>query len=93
MVVLSGALMLVMACAGFPAPGSEDQPPPTPTGLLAVPGDQQVNLSWDGDRGMFNFPTSYCVKRAELGAPFTILSFPVSSSYIDRGLTNGTTYR
>jgi len=60
-----------------------------PASLAATPGDGQVALSWPASVGA----TGYHVKRASVsGGPFATLSCPVSTSYVDPGLTNGTPY-
>ncbi len=65
-------------------------PPPAPTGLAALPGPRQVSLSWNAAPTA----TSYAVKRATIsGGPYTTLATGLtSSSYLDTGLTPGTTY-
>ncbi len=63
--------------------------PPAPTGLAAVAGNAQTSLSWTAASGA----TSYKVKRATLsGGPYTTVASPTGTSYINTGLTNGTTY-
>jgi len=62
--------------------------PPTPTGLSATPGNQQIALSWNGSTGA----TGYNVKRGAHGGPYTTIASPVSASYTNTGLTDGTTY-
>ena len=65
-------------------------PPAAPAGLLADPGDSQVDLSWSPVTGA----TSYNVKRAPAGGgPYNSVSNGLTStSFTDMGLTNGTTY-
>jgi cellulose 1,4-beta-cellobiosidase len=64
-------------------------PPQPPTGLKATPGNAQVALSWNASSGA----SSYHVKRATVaGGPYTTVTSPISTSYTDTGLTNGTTY-
>jgi fibronectin type 3 domain-containing protein len=64
-------------------------PPPAPTGLTATPGNSQITLAWTASSGA----TSYKVKRASTsGGPYTTVGSPTSTSYLDTGLTNGTTY-
>jgi fibronectin type 3 domain-containing protein len=63
--------------------------PPAPTGLTATPGDAQVTLDWSASSGA----TSYHVMRSTVsGGPYTTVGSPTSTSYVDTGLTNGTTY-
>jgi len=65
-------------------------PPPTPTGLVATPGNGQVSLSWNASSGA----TSYNVKRATVsGGPYTTIATGVTSTnFTNTGLTNGTTF-
>ncbi|MEW9699758.1 cellulose binding domain-containing protein [Paenibacillus sp. SI8] len=63
--------------------------PAAPTGLTATAGNAQVALSWAASGGA----TSYNVKRAETGGPYTTVATGVTAtSFTDGGLTNGTTY-
>ena len=67
----------------------EPPAPPAPTGLTATPGNTLVILSWNTASGA----TSYNVKRATTsGGPYTTIASPTSTSYMDTGLVNGTTY-
>jgi Fibronectin type III domain len=64
-------------------------PPPKPSGLNATPGNAQVVLTWTASSGA----TSYRVKRATVsGGPYTVIASPMTNSYTNTGLTNGTTY-
>ena len=64
-------------------------PPPPPTGLSASPGNGQVQLSWNASTGA----TSYNVKRATVsGGPYTLAGTTTTTSFLNTGLTNGTTY-
>jgi glucose/arabinose dehydrogenase len=64
--------------------------PPAPTGLIAAAGDTQVSLSWSAAGGA----SSYTVKRSPTsGGPYTVVQAGIATaSYLDTGLTNGTTY-
>jgi hypothetical protein len=64
--------------------------PAAPAGLTATAGNAQVSLSWAASSGA----TSYNVKRATTtGGPYTNVATAVTTtSYINTGLTNGTTY-
>ena len=63
--------------------------PPIPTGLKATAGNAQVSLTWSASTGA----TSYKVNRATAsGGPFTTIATPSAASYVETGLTNGTTY-
>lgn len=72
--------------AGTPVPTI----PAAPTALTATAGNAQVNLSWTASSGA----TSYNVKRATTsGGPYTTVATNVTgTSYVNTGLTNGTTY-
>src|SRR6185503_5062111 len=64
-------------------------PPPTPTGLSATPGNGQVSLSWNASSGA----SSYNIKRATVsGGPYTTVGTTTSTSFTNTGLTNGTTF-
>jgi hypothetical protein len=63
--------------------------PPVPVGLAASVASAQVGLTWTVSAGA----SGYHVKRASAnGGPFTVIATQTSASYIDTGLTNGTTY-
>jgi hypothetical protein len=88
---------LMAACGGGPASstgGSNSSSggasaPGAPTALVATAGNQQVGLTWTASSGS----TSYHVKRAtSSGGPYTQVGSPMSTSYTDTGLTNGTRY-
>lgn len=73
--------------------GTTPTPTPTapaaPTGLAASAGNAQVSLTWTGSTGA----TSYSVKRGTSSSgPYTQIGTPTATSYMDSGLTNGTTY-
>jgi fibronectin type 3 domain-containing protein len=60
-----------------------------PSGLGATPGSGQVSLSWAASVRA----SSYHVKRATVsGGPYVTVACPTATSYVDTGLTNGTTY-
>ncbi|MEK6304174.1 MAG: fibronectin type III domain-containing protein [Acidobacteriota bacterium] len=65
-------------------------PPAAPTGLTATPGNAQVSLSWNASSGA----TSYNVKRSTInGGPYSTIAPGIgTTSYLNTGLTNGTTY-
>jgi fibronectin type 3 domain-containing protein len=70
-------------------PVAPAQPPATPTGLAATPGNAQVSLSWNASTGA----TSYHVKRSTTsGGPYTTISSPTTTSSNDSTVTNGTAY-
>ena len=64
--------------------------PGTPTGVTATAGNTQVSLGWNAAANA----DSYIVKRGTVaGGPYTTVSSSVvTTSYVDTGLTNGTTY-
>ncbi len=69
--------------------------PAAPTGVTAVPGGQQMGLSWNVVPGAI----SYNVKRSTISGGETNLAnistttpWPGSNQYVDTGLATGTTY-
>lgn len=72
--------------------GTTYGPPQPPTGLAAVAGDTQVQLSWNAATA--NPPvTDYSVYRSTTsGGPYTLLITFLGLSYNVTGLTNTTTY-
>jgi hypothetical protein len=63
--------------------------PAAPTGFAASAGNSQISLTWTASTGA----TSYSVKRGTSnGGPYTQIATPAAASYMDSGLTNGTTY-
>jgi len=63
--------------------------PSVPTGLSATPGDTSVSLSWNAVSGA----TGYRVKRStSAGGPFTQIADVATTTHLNGGLTNGTTY-
>ncbi len=66
-------------------------PPLAPEGLIATAGDGSVSLDWDDNTE----PDldQYSVWRSEVsGGPYTAVSNPATSEYVDTGRTNGTEY-
>jgi phospholipase C len=60
-----------------------------PTGLIAIPGNSQVALSWNAANGA----TSYAVYRSTVsGGPYSLINSITVTNYTDAGLTNNTTY-
>jgi beta-glucosidase len=60
-----------------------------PTGLSAMPGNAQVNLTWNAVSGA----ESYNVKRGSAaGGPHTTVGTSPTASFLNTSLTNGTTY-
>jgi glucosylceramidase len=64
--------------------------PTAPTNLTATSGNTQISLSWTASSGA----TSYTVKRATTsGGSYTNVAAGIASTtYVNTGLTNGTTY-
>ncbi len=63
--------------------------PGIPAGLTASAGNAQASLTWSATSGA----TSYHVKRGTAnGGPYTQIAAPTSAAYIDKSVTNGTTY-
>ncbi|WP_224753568.1 lytic polysaccharide monooxygenase [Paenibacillus terricola] len=72
-----------------PTSGASMEIPAAPTGLTATAGNAQVTLAWTASSGA----TSYTVKRATVsGGPYTDVATVTTTSYVNTGLTNGTTY-
>ena len=64
-------------------------PPTVPSGLSATSGSGQVSLAWSASPGA----TNYNVKRSTTsGGSYTTVASPTLTSFIDTGLTSGTTY-
>jgi hypothetical protein len=70
--------------------GAANQPPFTPTSLVATASNAVVSLSWNGSAGA----DSYIVKRSTTsgGGYVTIATGVAATSYLDAGVINGTTY-
>ena len=72
--------------------GSSAQPPPPPAppaNLVATPGNNMVNLTWDAAVGA----TGYKVKRAlTSGGPYITLGDTLATSYTDTEVIDGTAY-
>ena len=64
--------------------------PPAPTGVSASGSNARVNLAWAASAGA----TSYNVLRSTVsGGPYSPAGSGIAgTSYVDQGLTNGTTY-
>jgi fibronectin type 3 domain-containing protein/regulation of enolase protein 1 (concanavalin A-like superfamily) len=80
--------MVVAMNAGGVA-GNLGAPPPSPGGLAATAGNNQVALSWGTSSGA----TSYNLKRSTVsGGPYITIASPSTTSYTDATAANGTTY-
>jgi hypothetical protein len=65
------------------------QAPVAPTGLVAIPGNAQVGLTWSATSNA----TSYDLKRATSSSgPYGQLGTAATPSYMDTTAVNGTTY-
>lgn len=64
------------------------QPLAAPSGLSATPNNGQINLTWTAGAGA----ASYNIKRSTISGEETIITNVTGTSYLDTGLTNGTTY-
>jgi fibronectin type 3 domain-containing protein len=89
------ALLFMAACAGTVTSGGSGGTgaaatvPSVPAGLVATAGNAQVSLAWNASTGA----TSYIVERStSSGGPYTTLSSPTSTSFVDTTVTNGTKY-
>ena len=70
-------------------PTAPQAAPPSPNNLVAMAGNAQVSLAWTASTGA----TGYNVLRSTTsGGPYTQISSPSTTSYINTGLTNGTAY-
>lgn len=64
-------------------------PPPAPTGLTAEAGDREVRLRWNASVRA----SGYRVRRSTVsGGPYTGVGESAELSFVDRGVSNGTTY-
>jgi autotransporter-associated beta strand protein len=62
--------------------------PVTPVGLVAIPGNGKINLSWLTSAGA----GSYNLKRSTISGTETNLLNTAGTAYTDTGVVNGTTY-
>jgi fibronectin type 3 domain-containing protein len=63
--------------------------PTVPTGVVATPGSMKVTLTWNAVSGV----TGYRVRRSTVsGGPYSSIASTGATSYLNVGLTNGTTY-
>ena len=80
-VALSSAQVVALA--------NSDGALPAPTGFVASPGHNQIDLNWTPVSGA----SSYKMKRSTLsGGPYSIVGSPVAASYTDATAINGTNY-
>lgn len=75
--------------SGGSSGGSSLMPPAAPASLNGTAGNAQVTLNWGAVAGA----SDYEIARATAaGGPYVALPVTTSTSYIDTGLANGTTY-
>ena len=72
------------------APPAPPPPPSVPTGLAATAGNAQVSLVWGGVTGATGYTVYRTTTAGAQGDP--IMTGLASPSFINTGLTNGTTY-
>jgi autotransporter-associated beta strand protein len=63
--------------------------PPVALGLAAFPGNGQVTLNWSSQVGATNYLLEVSTTN---GGPYTVLLNTTNNTYVNTGLTNGTTY-
>jgi uncharacterized delta-60 repeat protein len=69
--------------------GAPNTVPAAPTGVGAVGGDGQIDLTW----GVVASVTGYRIERSLVsGGPYAVVTTVASTSHTDGGLANGTTY-
>jgi fibronectin type 3 domain-containing protein len=72
-----------------PVQAAPVEPPPAPAGLVATPGNAQIQLSWSPVPGV----TSYHVRRSNSpGGPYVTIAGPAVPACLDSGLRNATSY-
>lgn len=73
----------------LPAEAKPVAPPAIPTGVTCTPGNTQMQLAWTAAAGAVR----YVVKRAfDRRGPFLALGTVEGTSFVDKGLENGTAY-
>jgi fibronectin type 3 domain-containing protein len=85
-------VLLLTSCGGGSSSGggtTGSAVPATPSSISATAGNGQVSLTWSFSNGA----TSYNLKRSTTsGSGYAVIASPATNSYVDTGLTNGTTY-
>jgi hypothetical protein len=74
-----------------PVPPADDPPPGNVVGLRAIPANRAVRLSWTAPRDADL--ARYAVFRSERTGPQVQVYSGAATSFVDRGLVNGTEYR
>lgn len=70
-------------------PVAPTAPPPAPTILTATAGDGQATITWSAS----NSAATYRVKRSTSNVgPYLQIAAPTTTTYVDKSLTNDTTY-
>jgi len=71
-------------------PGGTNNPPPTPTGVAASPGNAMISVSWSSSNGA----TSYNIYRSTASGAegTTAIATTTGLSFDNTGLSNGTKY-
>ncbi|HVP37298.1 MAG TPA: hypothetical protein VMT04_09910 [Terriglobales bacterium] len=90
--ILTGVILILSSCEKKVYVYEDDTTPPSsPKGVYSVTGDQTVYIYWaPNDEKDLN---KYKIYRSlDPDDPFEYLASTHDSSYIDQGLTNGTTY-
>lgn len=66
--------------------------PPVPTLLSAIPGNQQVSLTWSDEHSSDAFVTGYSLYYNQAGKAQLVADLGLETSYVDTNLTNGQEY-
>ncbi len=81
---VAACLALLAGCIPQPLAPPAD----VPADLVAFGDNATVTLTWTASAGA----TSYRVRRATVGGPYTQVAAPITAGYMDSAVTNGTTY-
>jgi N-acetylneuraminic acid mutarotase len=78
------------------APATDTTPPAAPSGVTATPGDSQVQTKWnantESDLAGYNVFRSTSLPVSTSGTPLNGQTKLTTTTYLNTGLTNGTTY-
>lgn len=84
----AGQVFVSEKCASAPS-----QAPATPSSTVATAGDAKVTLTWSRGITCVAIPTSFKIYRSTTsGSGYSLYTTIDANSYIDTGVTNGTTY-
>src|SRR5215831_1051768 len=87
--LLSSTILIGCGGSNGSSGGGGTPAPATPSGLVAIASDSQVNLSWTASSAA----TSYKVKRSTAtGGPYSQIASVTTLSWKDTGVTDGTEY-